>query len=94
MTTLIKSLLSDHKSKYGSTPILRGVHPLGRVPNVGLESRRKGNKRINRYLQYQEKRLVKHLLECNYRAIVIITLILLKNSLSYQIVLFHRVKSQ
>jgi hypothetical protein len=69
------------------------LNPLGRVPNVGLEEYRKNNNKINRYLKYQEVRMNNHLKSGNIDAIVLIFLMLLKNSISYQIVLFHRTKS-
>jgi hypothetical protein len=93
LKTLKKLILNDNAERIGGTPNLQGVNPLGRVPNVGREDFRRGNKKINRYLEYQEKRLYKHLETKNYEAIVIIFLILLKNSISYQTLLYHRTKS-
>lgn len=92
-STLKKLILNDNTGQIGGSPNLHGVNPLGRVPNVGLESLRNNNKKINRYLEYQEKRLLGHLKKGNIEAVVIIFLLILKNSLSYQILLYHRTKS-
>lgn len=92
-SSLKKLILNDNTGQIGGSPNLHGVNPLGRVPNVGLESLRNNNKKINRYLLYQERRLLRHLNEGNFEAVVLIFLILLKNSLSYQILLYHRAKS-
>lgn len=93
MTTLKKLILNDHTQEVDREVNLQALNPLGRVPNVGLEKFRKNNKKINRYLMYQEGRLNNHLRSGNYNAIVLIFLLLLKNSISYQITLFHRTKS-
>lgn len=94
MFQTLKQLIStDHKEQIGNAPNKSGVFPLGRVPNVGLLERRFNNNKINRYLEFQERRLFKHYAAGNYNAIVIIFLMLLKNSISYQILLFHRAKS-
>jgi len=93
MTTLKKLILNDHTQEVDKEVNLQALNPLGRVPNVGLEKFRKNNKKINRYLMYQEGRLNNHLRSGNYNAIVLIFLLLLKNSISYQITLFHRTKS-
>jgi len=93
MTTLKKLILNDHTQEVDREVNLQTLNPLGRVPDVGLEKFRKNNKKINRYLWYQESRLHNHLKAGNYNAIVLIFLMLLKNSIAYQIVLFHRTKS-
>lgn len=93
MKTLKKLILNDHAQEVNGESNLQDLNPLGRVPNVGLERYRKNNYKINRYLKYQESRIHKHLSVGNYNAIVLIFLLLLKNSLSYQLVLFHRTKT-
>jgi len=67
--------------------------PLGRVPNVGQLERRRNCIKINRYLGYQNRRLKRHLSAGNYEAVAMIFLILLKNSISYQVTLIHRCKT-
>jgi hypothetical protein len=66
--------------------------PLGRVPSVGLESLTKSNKKINRYLKYQEKRLLKMKNSGQYDGVTLLWCMLLKNSMSYQVLLLHRTK--
>jgi len=90
---LAKLMLKDHAGQIGGSPNLTGAKPLGRVPNVGLKKNIHNNKKINRYLEYQEKRMYKHMSSGNYDAIVLIFLMLLKNSLCYQTLLYHRTKS-
>lgn len=93
MTSLKETRLNDHTQEIVRDSNLQELNPLGRVPNVGLKEFRKNNSKINRYLWYQTARIEKHLKEKNYDAIVLIFLMLLKNSISYQILLFHKTKS-
>jgi len=68
--------------------------PLGRLPNwsssldcPGVHNRQK---KVNRYLRYQESRLKKLHVTKNFHSIVILWFILLKTSKSYQVTLFNR----
>lgn len=90
--TIEKTRLFDHTWKVRKECITDSF-PLGRVPNVGLMSNRNNCKKVNRYLEYQNTRLRKHLKAGNFDAVAIIFLILLKNSKSYQIALIHRCKT-
>lgn len=67
--------------------------PLGRLPNWTRENiNYKRISKCNRYLMYQEKRLKDAYAKKQYEKVVLIWFLLLKNSKSYQIMLFNRVK--
>lgn len=71
--------------------------PLGRLPRWSRQSNieaYKHSKKVNRYLEYQETRIIKAVDKKQYKKATIIWLILLKNSFSYQICLFNKVMPQ
>lgn len=93
LVTRLKNLLldGDRENKSYSTGAGYLYSPLlGRVPDVGLEKYRKNNKRANRYLFFQEKRLRKFLERNEKNKVAQIWMLMLKNSLTYQILLYHK----
>lgn len=67
--------------------------PLGRLPNWSRKGiAKKSIQNCNRYLEYQERRLKKAYNDGKFEKVVLIWFLLLKNSKSYQIALFNRVK--
>lgn len=71
--------------------------PLGRLPRWTRQSdvdAYKFTKKANRYLIYQEKRIIEAVEAKKYSKATLIWLILLKNSFSYQVCLFNKVMPQ
>lgn len=69
-------------------------NPLGRLPAWARKDVRmyKNTVKINRFLTFQEKRILKAIELRQYNKATLLWLILLKNSKAYQMVLFHRCK--
>lgn len=68
--------------------------PLGRLPNWSRQSNNDANKhskKVNRYLAYQEQRILKSVDTKKYNKAAILWMIILKNSFSYQLCLFNKV---
>jgi len=100
MIDILKNLFkpnSDEKSEVSKSAL--AVKPLGRLPswvskgNARHSEMLSNVKKVNRYLEYQERRLLDLKKAKRYKSFVILWLILLKNSKSYQISLFHRVNA-
>lgn len=69
--------------------------PLGRLPNWTRNiNTNKNNTKVNRYLMYQENRIMKAVELKQFHKATLIWLILLKNSFSYQLCLFNKVMPQ
>lgn len=89
-----KNHASDYKGESGVTEKI--WKPLGRLPSWSrnaLNAYSYSNK-INRYLMYQENRIMKAMLLKQYSKVTILWLIMLKNSYGYQLVLFNKVMPQ
>lgn len=93
---LFKESNNDAKEERNKKVLNRTWKPLGRLP-MWL-SKTEGNydykklKKVNRYLEYMESRLLKIHEQGDYNKIVLIWALLLKNSKSYQITIYHRTK--
>jgi len=83
-----KSILSDAKSS-NEFDIHNSLGLIGRFPHQYPNL--KDTKKANRYLAYQENRINKKIEEGKIKEAVLIWIMLLKISKSYQILLFHRV---
>jgi len=70
-----------------------GWKPLGRLPTWtrNINSSYDYSARVNRYLVYQENRILNAISRKQYQKAALIWLILLKNSFGYQMVLFNKV---
>lgn len=64
---------------------------IGRLPHFGRDTRLSNIKKANRYLGFQEKRIMNMLSSGNKKGALLTWLMLLKISHSYQILLFNRV---
>jgi len=62
---------------------------IGRFPNIHRDMN--ASKKANRYLAYQEHRILESIKEKNLKKAILIWLCLLKCSKAYQVLLFHRV---
>jgi len=98
MIKLITNLIwpiSDAKNiRLKRTPKVR--NPLGRLPSWVSSLDNSGTltnvRKINRYLAYQEGRLERLREAKKFKKVIFLWCILLKNSKSYQLVLFHKVR--
>jgi len=87
----------DEKLEASKTEAWASGKPLGRLPQWVSQGDARSSTlfhnvtRANRYLSYQEARLQKLRKEKQYKKLVIIWLIMLKNSKVYQLSLFNRV---
>jgi len=85
----LTSLKGDNKADIG-------WYPLGRLPNWSrvYQEPFKMNKRVNRYISWQEKRIIKAVNNKEYNKATILWMLLLKSSWSYQLILFNQVFPQ
>lgn len=96
---LIKGFITNRKEEWFNDEgeYISAWKPLGRLPRWTRQSELntlKFSKKINRYLEYQELRIIKAVDKKQYSKATIIWLILLKNSFAYQLTLFNKVMPQ
>lgn len=92
-----RMILSESKIKEASIQkYFEGWKPLGRLPNWSrdMDTKYVYSVKINRYLEYQEKRICNAISKKQYQKAALIWLILLKNSFGYQLCLFNKVMPQ
>jgi hypothetical protein len=92
-----ESLNKKKMTKSGSSSpkidIQRSFGHIGRFPNYTREGKYLSIEKANRFLYFQDRRIDKALKDGNYDKAVWIWCNVLKTSKSYQILLFHRTKS-
>jgi len=74
-------------TKLGRLPMFFPMNKYERSDSVALL---KYSRKANKYIAYQEKRITNHIVSGNYNKAVFIWMLLLKSSISYQLILMNR----
>lgn len=97
IANLFKSRNNDHQQYMPEKSLvpknLVDWKPLGRLPRARLEHTEvRKIIRINRYLTWQENRILQAAQNKQFNKVVLIWCMILKNSISYQLVLFNKIR--